>query len=111
MTSFDDIVATYRVDRVELTSWIEQRWVRPQVTEKGFNFDEVDEARVGLIRELRQDLMVDEDALDVVLALLDQLYAARCMLKTVEEAIEACPEPVRKEFRDRLRRAPEGDRN
>jgi chaperone modulatory protein CbpM len=111
MTSFDDIIAIYRVDRVELTSWIEQRWVRPQLTEHGFSFDEVDEARIGLIRELRQDLMVDEDALDVVLALLDQLYAARSMLRTVEEAIEACPEPVREEIRDRLRRAPEGKRS
>ena len=111
MTSFDDIIAIYRVDRVELTSWIEQRWVRPQPTEQGFSFDEVDEARIGLIRELRQDLMVDEDALDVVLALLDQLYAARSMLRTVEEAIEACPEPVREEIRDRLRRSPEGKRS
>jgi chaperone modulatory protein CbpM len=111
MTSFDDIIAIYRVDRVELTSWIEQRWVRPQLTEHGFSFDEVDEARIGLIRELRQDLMVDEDALDVVLALLDQLYAARSMLRTVEEAIEACPEPVREEIRDRLRRSPEGKRS
>ena len=109
MTSFDDIVALYRVDRVELTSWIEQRWVRPQPTEHGFNFDKVDEARVGLIRELRQDLMVDENALDVVLTLLDQLYAARCMLRTVEDAIQACPEPVRQEIRARLRRAPEGE--
>lgn len=109
MTSFDDIVALYRVDRVELTSWIEQRWVRPQPTEHGFNFDKVDEARIGLIQELRQDLMVDENALDVVLTLLDQLYAARCMLRTVEDAIEACPEPVRQEIRMRLRRAPESE--
>ena len=110
MASFDDIVALYRVDRVELTSWIEQRWVRPQPTEQGFNFDEIDEARVELIRELRQDLMVDENALDVVLTLLDQLYAARCMLRTVEGAIEACSEPVREEIRARLRRAPESER-
>jgi chaperone modulatory protein CbpM len=60
-----------------------------------------------LIRELRQDLMVDENALDVVLTLLDQLYAARCILTRVEDAIEACPEPVRQEIRARLRRAPE----
>lgn len=111
MTSFDDIVAIYHVDRVELTSWIEQRWVRPQRTEHGFDFDEIDQARIGLICELRQDLMVDESALEVVLALLDQLYAARCMLRTVEEAIEACPEPVREEIRIRLRRAPKGNRS
>jgi chaperone modulatory protein CbpM len=109
MPSFDDIVSLYRVDRVELTSWIEQRWVRPTLTEHGFFFDEVDTARIGLIRELQHDLMVDEDALDVVLALLDQLYAARRLLKTVEQAIEACPEPVRQEIRERLRHPPQGD--
>ncbi len=110
MASFEDIVAIYRIDRVELTSWIEQRWVRPELTPHGFSFDEVDEARIGLIRELRQDLMVDENALDVVLALLDQLYAARSMLRNVEEALEACPETVREEIRTRLRRAPERKR-
>ncbi|TVR98242.1 MAG: hypothetical protein EA406_07645 [Rhodospirillales bacterium] len=105
MASFDDIVRIYQVDRVELTSWIEQRWVRPVRTTQGLVFDAVDEARVALIRELRQDLLVDEDALAMVLNLLDQLYAARQMLRTVEDAIEACPESVRREIRARLSRA------
>lgn len=109
MMTFDDIVRVYRLDRVELTSWIEQRWVRPRTTATGFVFDKVDEARIGLILELRQDLMVDEDALDVVLGLLDQLYATRQLLRSVEEAIEACPEPVQEEIRHRLRSTPEGE--
>ncbi|TVR84334.1 MAG: hypothetical protein EA405_01895 [Rhodospirillales bacterium] len=105
MTSFDDIVRIYRVERVDLTAWIERRWVRPAHTPEGFVFDDVDEARIALIRELRQDLLVDDEALAMVLNLLDQLYAARQMLRTVEDAIEACPEPVRREIRARLTRS------
>lgn len=105
MTSFDDIVRIYRVERVELTTWIERRWVRPTHTPEGFFFDDVDEARIALIRELSQDLLVDDEALAMVLNLLDQLYAARQMLRTVEDAIEACPEPVRREIRARLTRS------
>lgn len=107
MTSFDDIVRIYRIDRLELTAWIDQRWVRPQRTPDGLQFDKVDEARIALIRELREDLMVEDDALDVVLALLDQLYATRQILRTVEDAIEACPDTVQKEIRARLERAPQ----
>jgi chaperone modulatory protein CbpM len=107
MTSFDEIVRQYRIDRVELTAWIERRWVRPRETEDGFFFDEIDRARIELIRELGRDLVNDEDSLGLVLSLLDQLYAARQMLKTVEEAIEGLPESVRAQIRERLRTPPE----
>lgn len=107
MASFDEIVSQYRVDRIELKTWIEQRWVRPASTDGGLEFDAVDAARVSLIRELRRDLMLEDDALGLVLSLLDQLYAARQVLKTVDEAIEALPEPLQREVRERLRRPPQ----
>jgi chaperone modulatory protein CbpM len=107
MTSFDEIVRLYRIDRVELATWIERRWVRPRQAGGNLVFDEVDRARIELIRELGRDLVNDEDSLGLVLSLLDQLYAARQMLKTVEEAIEALPEDVRREIRERLRPPPE----
>ncbi|MBK8174424.1 MAG: hypothetical protein IPK66_03825 [Rhodospirillales bacterium] len=102
MPNFDDILRIHHLQHVELQAWIEHRWVRPRTTDQGFVFDELDEARIGLIRELRQELSVDEEALDVVLSLLDQLYATRGVLRRVEEAIGALPPPLREAIRARL---------
>jgi len=106
MTTFEEILRLHRIQRVELTGWIEQRWVRPRETAEGYVFDEVDEARIELISELRRDLMVEDDVLDVVLSLLDQLYATRRMLRTVEETLETLPEPVRAQIKAKLREEP-----
>lgn len=103
MASFEEILRRYRLSRVELTSWIEQRWVRPVETPSGTEFDELDQARIALIRDLRRDLMIDDDTLGLVLCLLDQLYAARRMLKEIETAIEALPRPVREQIAAKLR--------
>ncbi len=103
MASIEDILRLHRLERVELEAWIEQRWIRPQARGAELVFDEVDEARVALIVELRSAFMVNDEALGVVLSLLDQLYAARRILKSVEDVLEALPEPVREEIRARLR--------
>lgn len=104
MATFDEILDHCHVERVELTTWIERRWVRPQSSSAGWVFDEVDQARITLIHELRDEFMVNDDALGVVLSLLDQLYAARRMLKSVEDAVEALPPPMQREIRQHLRR-------
>ncbi len=102
MATFDEILHIHRIERTLLTGWIEQRWVRPELTPTGYVFDPVDEARISLISELRRDFACDEDVLGLVLSLLDQLYAARRMLRTVEEAVDALPEDVRSQLRTRL---------
>src|SRR5512147_635073 len=102
MPTFEDILRIHHLRRIELQAWIEQRWVRPLATPQGPVFDEADEARIALIRELRQEFLVNDDALDVVLSLLDQLYATRRVLKRVEEAVAALPEPIRVQIKTRL---------
>ncbi|MBX3516597.1 MAG: hypothetical protein KF815_06595 [Rhodospirillales bacterium] len=103
MATFEEILTCYSLERVELNAWIDQQWVRPQLTPHGPVFDEVDEARIALIRELRGEFLVGDEALGLVLSLLDQLYAARRALHTVEEALDELPEAVRQEIRLRLR--------
>ncbi|HSO42042.1 MAG: hypothetical protein ACXW25_11300 [Rhodospirillales bacterium] len=102
MATFDEILSIYRIERVELSGWIEQRWVRPQQTTEGYVFDAVDEARISLIGELRRDFACDEEVLGLVLSLLDQLYAARHLLRTVEQAVDALPADVRAAIRSHL---------
>lgn len=103
MATFDEILSIYRIERVELTGWIEQRWVRPRHTPEGYVFDRVDEARISLIGELRRDFACDDEVLGLVLSLLDQLYAARQLLRTVEQAVDTLPTDVREAIRQHLR--------
>ena len=103
MPTFDEIIRVHRIERRQLQTWIEQRWVRPATTSAGYVFDEVDEARITLIQEMRVEFLVDDEALDVVLSLLDQLYATRQALRRIEQAMEALPEPVREEIKAILR--------
>ncbi len=65
------------VQEAELRQWIDQSWVRPGGSPAEPVFHEVDVARVRLIVELRRDLGVNDEAVPVVLSLLDQLYRER----------------------------------
>ncbi len=80
--------------QVELINWVERGWVLPDTAESGFEFREIDIARVRLIRDLRRDMDVTEDAVPLVLSLLDQVYELRGTLKTVLRALEAQPQDV-----------------
>jgi chaperone modulatory protein CbpM len=91
------------LDAAELDQWIEARWVRPDRVASGYVFREIDVARVHLIVELRHELLVDADAMPVILNLLDQVYALRNRLKSVAAAIEALPPETQVLLRERLK--------
>ena len=61
--------------------------------------DDSDVARVRLIAELRNDLGVNEDAIPVVLRLLDQVYGLRRALAELNEAIQTLPESAQDQLR------------
>lgn len=94
MMTFDEALSSYAIAREELTAWIDQNWVRPVLTGEVWQFDDVDIARLELICELRRDLEVNEEAVPVVLSLLDQLYAARNMLRHVRDVLAQLPDPA-----------------
>lgn len=103
MMSFDAVIRLIGdVQAPELSRWIEERWVRPESRVEGYVFHEVDVARVRLICELRHDLAIDEEAMPVVLQLLDQVYALRRRLRAMRDAIEAQPAELRDALRARL---------
>jgi chaperone modulatory protein CbpM len=79
------------LDATVLERWIEARWVLPERVADGYVFHEIDVARVYLIVELTQEMMIDEEAMPVVLGLLDQVYALRKRLNSLAEAIESLP--------------------
>ena len=89
--------------QVELVSWVERGWVLPDTAEAGFEFHEIDVARVRLIHDLRRDMDVGEDAIPLVLSLLDQVYELRSTLKSVLRVLEAQPADVRTAVLEALR--------
>jgi chaperone modulatory protein CbpM len=93
-------VAGIRRDRLHI--WIERGWLAPGRGEGGWIFREIDIARARLIRELSEDLDIGEDALDVVLPLLDQVHGLRRELRRLADAIDAQPEEIRAGIRKSL---------
>jgi chaperone modulatory protein CbpM len=82
--------------QVEVISWVERGWVSPDTNEGGLVFRDIDVARVRLIRDLRQSMDVAEDAMPLVLSLLDQVYELRSRLKSVLRAVETQPRDVQR---------------
>lgn len=79
----------------ELVSWVERGWVRPDAEGPLWEFHEIDVARVRLIRDLRHEMALGEEAMPVVLSLLDQVYDLRRALRRLGAALETQPEEVR----------------
>ncbi len=104
MITIDVLVnQTERLNRADLELWIRNDWVRPEVIGDVLCFGEIDVARVILIRELRDDLDVNEAALPVVLSLIDQLYDLRRHVQHLSEVLQdAVPSDVRAKISERL---------
>ena len=83
------------LDRVELLRWVENRWVLPERQGGSWVFREVDIARVELILEIRREWALDDDAMPLVLGLVDQVYELRRQLRRLCQAVEAQPGEIR----------------
>ena len=102
--TIEQVVAEIDISRAEITAWIDKRWVLASEEDGRYLFDEADLARIKLIAELHRDLGVNEEAMPLVLRLLDQIYSLRRVLSELHDAIEELPEEVRVELQTRLSR-------
>ena len=98
MITIDTLIVTVAgLDRGEVEHWIDLDWVRPAGGQGTWLFRDIDVARLHLIRELRHDLKLDEEAMPVVLRLLDQLYDARRRLRRLRDAVDRTAPPELRE--------------
>src|SRR5438445_11635623 len=96
MISLEDLLRRHTtLDRREVVAWVENRWVLPERRDKTWIFHDVDVARVELILEIRQEFAVEDDALSLVLGLLDQVYDLRRQLGRLCDAVAAQPPEIR----------------
>ena len=92
----DLIAQVTGLTRHEILLSVESGWLVPADERDGERlYLDVDVARARLIHELRDDLALGEDALPVVLSLIDQLHAARFRLNVLLDALLAQPEDHR----------------
>ena len=103
LLSVEEMVVEIKISRGELERWIAERWILPVEQEGRYFFDEVDRARARLIAELRGDLAVNDEAMPVILRLLDQIYELRRTLGELHGAIEQLPESTRAQIEELLR--------
>jgi chaperone modulatory protein CbpM len=105
MIGLDEVAARFPgLTREEITLWIERRWVRAEPAAAGaWVFTEMDVARVRLVTELRVALDVTEDAMPLVLSLIDQLYDARRTVQALCAALDEQPAEVREAVMARAR--------
>jgi chaperone modulatory protein CbpM len=65
------------VEQQAVETWIAAGWLVPPQTAPEPMFSDVDLARAQLIRDLREDLGVNDEGVAVILHLLDQMHGLR----------------------------------
>jgi chaperone modulatory protein CbpM len=75
-----------RLDRDTLEMWIAEEWIIPIGSEAEMSFTDADLARAALIRDLKEDLDVNNAGVGVILNLVDQMHGLR---KAVAELLRS----------------------
>src|SRR6266850_1531265 len=112
MMSLEDLLRRHAtLDRRELVTWVENRWVLPERRDRTWIFHEVDVARVELILEIRQEFAIQDEALSLVLGLLDQVYDLRRQLGRLCDALAVQPPEIQSAVKRALPRSPDAGGN
>lgn len=107
MKTLTEVLAAFSLSRDELLLWIDRRWVLPLAEGEEYVFGDADVARVQMIVELHRDLAIDDEAMSVVLDLLDKLYGLRRQMREILSAVDELPEMYRDKLLSRIGRAPD----
>ncbi len=111
MTEDDAIAAITWLTRQRLDVFISASLVAPVQTATGRTYAPVDLARLELLCDLAEQFDLTEDALGIVITLIDALHAARSRLHRLAEALEAEPADVRQRIGARLLQETGNDQN
>jgi chaperone modulatory protein CbpM len=75
------VFVTARYDEEMLRSWAAAGWISIEESDVGAPLSEADEARCNLICDLKHDIGVNDEGIDVILNLLDQIHGLRRALR------------------------------
>lgn len=80
-----DFLMRSHLDARAADAWIAAGWLRPGGDASGREFSDIDLARARLIAELRGDLGLNDEAIPVVLDLIDQVHGLRRLARALIE--------------------------
>ena len=88
-SEIETLAAIPRLNRVRLIAFVEAEIVSPLRGEAGLVFREIDLARIELLCDLSEQFNFDDDALGVVMSVIDQLHATHRDLLAILQAVDA----------------------
>jgi chaperone modulatory protein CbpM len=91
----ETIAAIATLTRPRLMSFLQAEVVVPVQTDHGPMFRQIDIVRLELLCDLSDQFDLQEDALGVVMSLIDQLHGVRAELQAVMQAVQNEPKDVR----------------
>ena len=65
------------LNRGALEIWIRESWICPDCTTPERSYTDMDLARANLIHDLKHNMGVNDEGLDVILHLIDQMHGLR----------------------------------
>jgi chaperone modulatory protein CbpM len=89
MIRIEEFLIRARLERRSLHAWIAAGWLVPPQTEPELMFSDVDLARAQLIRDLREDLGVNDEGVAVILHLIDQMHGLRRTMRDLVDEMRA----------------------
>ncbi len=69
------------IEHRTLRVWLDEGWLAPRRDDAGLFLSEMDAARARLIRDLRDDIGVNQEGIGVILDLVDQVHGLRSILQ------------------------------
>jgi chaperone modulatory protein CbpM len=72
-----DFLERAHLDTATLEVWIHESWICPDCTTSERGYTEMDLARAHLIHDLKHNMGVNDEGLDVILHLIDQMHGLR----------------------------------
>lgn len=86
MLTLEEFQLRLDVDAGTVQIWIEEGWLLPQRDQAGLAFSEPDVARARLIRDLKDEIGVNDEGIGIVLNLIDQVHGLRSVLRELLHA-------------------------
>ncbi len=105
MTSLDELLRLHgQLTMVHVERWVARGLLRPSGGSESWTFEQVDVARARLLAELVDDIGIDDDTMEAVIALIDQVHTLRGQLGLLARAIAEQPPATRAAIAAALKR-------
>ena len=105
MTSLDELLRLHgRLTTVHVERWVARGLLRPSGGAESWSFEQVDVARARLLAELVDEIGIDDDTVEAVVALIDQVHTLRGQLGLLAEALAEQPLASREAIAGSLKR-------